>query len=312
MAQTFFPIDPVNKTPGAIAWQDVDCSANIPSGATGVILHYTHDYDADALYAFGLRKNGSTDNRIGDTGRYDHLWAMIGVDANRIFEVYLENLTYQRIYLVGYTMSGATFFTNAYDKSLSTYGAWTDIDCSTEAPSAIALIFEHDQGNNYNKTCGYRKNGSTDARQGIWARHSGFGQTWGCDANQIVEAYVSDSYCDTFLLGYITDGITTYTNAIDYSLGTINTWLDLTALPVTAVMGCFELASPSYDYRDGFRKNGSAENIVRNTNAKYQAIVECDANRLTQGYITNLDVDFWLVWYATAPPVGRSFGYIIG
>src|SRR5687767_12138048 len=52
-------ITPLEVTPGvAAAFTDVDASAQVPAGATGVILHISGVSGID----IGLRKNGSTDS----------------------------------------------------------------------------------------------------------------------------------------------------------------------------------------------------------------------------------------------------------
>jgi len=297
MAQTFYPITPVEVTPGtASAWTDVDVSAQVPSGATGVILHIVST-SAGTLYALGIRKNGSTDDRHPNLTNSAHLWAAIGIDGNRVFEAYIGSTTYIDIYLVGYTMSGVTFFTNAYDKSLGSTGAWTDINCATQAPSAIGLIFEGYATSYY--YVGFRKNGSTDDRTGINYR-----RLWmiiGCDTSQVCEGYISNTAYDFFLIGYITDGATFNTNATDVSLSTISQWLDLTALPATANMGFIEVhASGDTGYIYGLRKNGSTEDIRQRVANHYCGFVECDTNRIIEGYIENTIDDFFVVGYSIA------------
>lgn len=298
-SQTFYPIDPVEVTVDqASAWRDVDVSSYVPPGATGVVLHIVHA--ATGYHAFGLRKNGSSDNRITDTlWDMSHWWAAIGVDANRIFEAYSENLTAIDIYLVGYTMSGVTFFTNAYDKSLTGTGAWTDIDCATEAPGAIGLIFE--VNSTTASATGLRKNGSSDNRITNANRHACFGVIIGCDTSQICEGYIGDVAVDFFLVGYITDGCTFNINATNVSLGSTDSWIDLTALPTDAVMGFIEVSTTSVaNY--GLRKNGSAEEIYLDAKNHHWAFVECDASYIIEGKIAHTSVDFWLVGYATVPP----------
>ncbi|GAI04394.1 unnamed protein product, partial [marine sediment metagenome] len=116
---------------------------------------------------------------------------MIGVDGNRIFETYMDDVSNADIYIVGYTKSGVTFFTNAYDKSLEVSDEWTEIDCSTEAPSAIGLIWEVKQtGISANNDMGLRKNGSTDDRHSDVDRYNCFGAVIGCDASQICEGWI--------------------------------------------------------------------------------------------------------------------------
>jgi hypothetical protein len=299
MAQTFFPVTVVEVSPGtASAWTDVDVSAYVPSGATGVILHYVNT-SSTTTYALGLRKNGSTDARTQGLYYGAHCWAAIGIDASRIFEAYIGDTTYIDIYLVGYTMSGVTFFTNAYDKSLTATAAWTDISCVTEAPSAVGLIFEVVGTSASVYAMGFRKNGSTDNRTANAYYHDTFGVIIGCDASQICEGYIGNVAVDFFLVGYITDGCTFNTNATDVSLSTTATWLDLTALPATANMGFIEVnTATTYNY--GLRKNGSAENIYKYAALHPWAFVECDASQIIEGEIANVAVDFFVVGYATA------------
>lgn len=295
MAQTFYPIDPVEVTPEtANDWIEVDASAYVPAGATGVILHLVRA--GSPGYAIGLRKNGSTDDRT-QTMYYCHCWAAIGVDASRILEAYVGHITSVDIYLVGYTMSGVTFFTNAYDKSLANTANWYDIDCHTETPSAIGLIWEI-AGIATTTALGMRKNGSTDARIEYTYNHYTFGVIIGCDASQICEGYIGSTDLDFFLVGYITDGCTFNTNATDVSLSTTVTWLDLAALPATANMGFIEIR---YVSSYGLRKNGSAEEIYTYSYGHPWAFVECDASQLIEGKIGNVGVDFFVVGYSTVP-----------
>jgi len=297
MAQTFYPITPVEVTPGtASAWTDVDVSGSVPSGATGVILHCTNT-SADTDYAIGLRKNGSTDNRT-QTMRYtSHFWAMIGVDTSRIFEAYVGSTSYVNIYLAGYTINGVTFFTNAYDKSLSATGAWTDINCATQAPNAIGLIWEV-VGTATTYYFGFRKNGSTDTRTGELRHHRCFGAIIGCDTSQICEGYIESTDVDFFLVGYITDGTTFNLNATNVSLGSAGSWLDLSALPSNANMGFIEVVCTIY-YSFGLRKNGSSEEIYQDCAFHPWAIVECDTSYIIEGKIENTAVDFFVVGYST-------------
>ena len=315
MAQTFFPVTPVRCTPGtANDWIDVnldDYFSGLGSDVTGVIIHAVN-----TLYvlgeAFGLRKNGSTDNRIGTIALSSHCWAAIGVDSNHIFEAYVGNTTFVDIYIVGYTKTGVTFFTNAYDKSLSTTNTWTDIDCHVEAPGAIGLIFEI----NATSESGYpafalRKNGSTDNINNFVILHSNFGHIVGCDANQICEGWILDTILDFYLVGYITDGATFNTNAVALSLAGAGAWTDLAALPANSVMGFIEVASPlGIDYRYGLRKNGSSENIYQGARYHPCGFVECDASGIIEGEVADTKIKFYGIGQAwsIAPPTAVELG----
>lgn len=303
MAQTFYPITPVEVTPGSVNWQDVDVSAHIPEGATGVILHVVNT-SPSAAYALGLRKNGSSDNRTTSFTNTTHCWAMIGVDASRIFEAYVGQTTSQDIYLVGYTMSGVTFATNATDKSLGDTGSWEEIDCSTPAPDAIGLIFEITSAW---KQMGLRKNGSSDDRYKYTTNHNCFSAVIGCDDSQICEGKISSTDVDFWLVGYITDGVTFNLNATDLSLGTAVQWLDLTALPdESPAMAIIEVASTA-GYAYGLRKDGSEEDIYRHCWAHAWGIIEPDS-LIIEGKIQNLVMDFFLVGYATAVTITEKTG----
>ncbi|MBE9512491.1 MAG: hypothetical protein IMY77_00285 [Chloroflexi bacterium] len=296
MAQTFYPITPTEIVAGATKeWTPMDASGSIPADATGVILHVVCTYGSDRYV--GLRKNGSTDDRHYDFGEESHTWAMIGVDASRIFEAWVESTSSIDIYVVGYTMAGVTFATNATDKSLDDTGAWTDIDCSTPAPNAIGLIFEvYAHVNEF----GFRKNGSSDDRTFYANQHSCFSAIIGCDAGQICEGYIELINQDCWLTGYITEGATFNTNATDLSLGNTDEWLDLTALPdASPLMGIIEVTG-AWQLSYGLRKDDTAEDIYQHTYKHHWGVVECDASRVIEGKISDLDVDFFLVGYATA------------
>jgi len=295
MAQTFFPITPTEVTPStAGSWQDVDASGSVPAGATGVILHIVNNTAADSRY-IALRKNGSTDDRLEELAITSHFWAMIGVDANRVFEAYVQSTTEIDIYVVGYTTAGVTFKTNADNKSLGSTGSWTDIDCSTEAPNAIGLIFETCNTYWAGKEFGLRKNGSSDDRHGDV--NIG-GAVIGCDASQICEGYIEVTYVDFFLVGYITDGCTFNTNATDVSLGSAGSWLDLASLPSGAGMGIIEVLRGTSSESFGLRKDGSSEDLYYDTRHCW-GIVEA-ASLIIEGKIETTDVDFFVVGYSTA------------
>jgi hypothetical protein len=315
MAQSFYPITPVEVTPGtAGSWQEVNAATyGVPVGATGVLLHYVNKSSSLAM-SIGFRKNGSTDNRHDPIDTTGHAWAAIGIDANRIFEAWVGSATDVDVFLVGYTTSGVTFFTNAYDKtpSCSFPQAWEDIDCSSECPNAIGLIFEI-QGGDVLEGYGLRRKGSTDDITGSGKEHCQFAAIIGCDSNQVCQGILSaDVGLSFYLIGYITTGCVFNTNATDLSLGSTGSWLDLSALPSGAIMGFIEVKSAlTYDY--GLRKNGSSEDIYGDAARHPWGIVECDDNQLIEGKIGNTDLDFFLIGYAEETQhYDRSYTALLG
>lgn len=292
-------ITPVEISPGSTGWQDVDVSAYVPVGATGVILHCVNSSANNR--AFGLRKNGSTDNRTSNLQAVKHMWAAIGVDSNRILEINLANVTDIDVYLVGYYTSDAVFFTNATDKSLGSTGSWYDIDISgdTGAYTAIGAIFEiNGVASSYNY--GLRKNGSTDNRAAQYVvSHNCFGFVVGVDVSEICEGQIENVAVDFFLVGYILSGSTFNINATDVSLASINDWYDLSALPAGSIGGYIEIYSGGVGQSYGLRKNGSAENIYQSGKHPF-GIVECDASLIIEGKISLASMDFFLVGYINA------------
>ena len=292
---------PQSVAPASLSeWIDVDVSAIVPANATGVIIHaYNSNWTTD--YAIGYRKNGSTDDRYHKFAAANNMWFSIGIDANRVLEMWVSNTYYCYYYVVGWYTDDAVFFTNAINKTPATQNSWVDVDISSDtgADTAIGAIFEICPEDNISDW-GFRKNGSTDNRIGkSWRKASA---TIGVDANEICEAYDSSSVNFLYLNGYIKAGATFLTNATQYVVGGGNDagWRDLTALPTGAIGGYFELLS-SGDV--GLRKNGSSENLFAEPcgNTHGWAIVECDANRVIEGRI-QLDPDsdkIYLVGYPT-------------
>lgn len=304
MAATW--ITPIEVTPGtAVTWIDVDVSASVPAGATGVILHVANTYTS--ARAFGARKNGSTDART-QIHLQDHFWAVIGVDANRIFECYVQNTIQQDVYLVGYFTDDSVFFDNAIDKSLNATTTWTDIDISadTGGATAIAAYFEVIKTDANRVAFGLRKNGSTDAR--IGALRINNSHRWaviGVDGSEICEGYIETTVIDFFLVGYCMTLATLNTNAVDLSLGGIDAWTDLSALTIGATGGIIEAQNASDDsFYYGLRKNGSAEDIYMLVSEHAWGLVECDINRIIEGKISNTGVDFFEIGVFLAAAAG--------
>jgi len=184
------------------AWTNIDVSASAPD-AVGVIVEMVNK-DAGNNRRGNVRKDGSTDARINNIIINNHTWAIMGVSAVQILEGYAETADVD-FYLIGYVTSGATFATDATDKSLAGVGAWTDIDCSAQAPDATFLFFENVLGTGV--AYGYRQNGSTEALN----QEADSEKTYSivsCDGSQVVEGYIENVTNDFFLVGYATSGIT--------------------------------------------------------------------------------------------------------
>jgi len=300
MATFITPVDVTPSTSGA--WVDVDVSAYIPVGATGVILHIVNADSTTRVCA--CRKNGSTDTYLYTTPFNTHLWVSIGVDANRIFENYNGNVSYVKVWLVGYYGSEAVFFTNSVDKTPGSIDSWVDVDISSDtgADTAIgAILMASNSSGTVSTNFGCRKNGSTDARYNlIGTGYKELCAIIGVDNSEIFEAYIgSISDAHVHLIGYIKSGATFNINATDISLSTTGSWLDLAALPAGALGGIIEITqSGTSNY--GLRKNGSAEIISRANDRHSWGIIECDASGVIEGNISSTTIDFFLIGYFIA------------
>jgi len=287
--------DPQDISPSVFAaWTTVDLHEYIPSEASGVVLRIE---TGAAARTVGVRHGDSTDNRKGEVD--EMCWTMVGVNASQEIDIWMDSGT--QIWLVGFTASNFVFNTNADDISLGGAAAWTDIDVSALAPDAVGVIVEMFNTAAVNDSWGLRKNGSTDNRTDLSTFN---GIAWGiigCDSNQVVEGYVGALTTDFYLLGYVTDGATFATNATDKSIGVAGwTDIDCSAEAPGADYLIFEVVGGGISGNTyGFRKNGSAENIVEAVNAHMWVIVECDENQIVEGTSSNVAVGFFLVGYIT-------------
>ncbi|MBA7698483.1 hypothetical protein ES703_107160 [subsurface metagenome] len=275
-AQSFYPLaTPVELTkPAASSWGDIDVSAYVPVGATGVILHLVNTSAGGVGY--GLRKKGSTDDRhIKYLHQTCHIWAAIGIDENRKFQLWYQSDGNFKVFLVAYTGSGVVFFDNAYDKSIGATVVWTDVDCSDVCPSdAIGVILEVVNTDGVDQYCAFRKNGSGDDRYiGTYRsqveRSSRHWVMIGVDAGQKYETKISHVGLDAYLVGYITQGAVFLTNGVDISLVTPDVWTekDLSATCPSGIMAFLEMDTfASMTCKAGARKAGATEDILQGIN----------------------------------------------
>ena len=298
MGQCFHWISPVNCSPGVTgSFQDVDLDSYVGGlgpEVTGVLLRF-FNVDGGERY-IGWRKKGSTDNRPQFIELECSTFAAVGVDANHIFQVYIQTV-WQYCYIYAYTTTpGVEFFTNGVDKSLGAGYAWTDTDCSTEAPGAIGLIFETHSSEERN--WGFRKKGSTDNRTDYMHKKSGGSPIIGCNGSQVCQQYITNPATqDAYLSGYVTDLAIFHTNGLDRSLGVTGSYQDLAALPADAAGGFYEVMA-NLPYKYDLRKKGYGGSIYYDVARHLWAPIECDNNKLVQGQIENVGVDFFEMGYA--------------
>ena len=287
----FNPVTKVDITPIITDdWVTIDLSAYIPPNATGVTIHCDNILGGNR--AIGLRHNASTDNRFHTF--QGHFWGFTGVDANKWIEVYVADGI--EIYLVGYFGSGATFFTNAFDKSRGSTG-WGTIDLSVECPNATAIIVEIVDA--LFVPMALRKNGSTDIFFGYVGKHK-----WAivpCDSGQIIDTYIGNLSTDFFIVGYITDGATFFTNAFSHKVAVANVYedLDLSVECPGANMILVEACiTTGIITTYAIRKKGVIEDDYKTNRAHAWSLVECNSNQIIEIKATRTDDFFRIIGYS--------------
>lgn len=190
---------------GDETYQTVDISAYVPAGTEVALLHL-----GDATnYKYSIRHPDSTDDRYATTTLPLHRWVAVGL-KNRQFQIKSDGVN---VALIGYIKGGVTWKTNADTKNLSTTGAWTELDLSTECPGAKLIIVEASFSTL--KDLGFRKHGSTDNLHADPERAMAFVP---CDGSQHID-YYTEVERTLYIVGYVTEHIATRTNAYNLSVG---------------------------------------------------------------------------------------------
>jgi hypothetical protein len=194
---TFFS-EAVDKSPATRgSWQDVDCSVLAPNAVALIFEYLSTDVR-------GLRKNGSTDNRTGGTGSYQHDIGLgfVGCDENKICEAYISAGSSNSLWLIGYVASSDTTLTmdtNGTAVTLPTAETYGDL----EALPASAQMGVYEFTGSALRYFSIRKKGSTFESYACRSLRSTFIIQGNVD--RLVEAKVSSlSGSSLYLLGYTT------------------------------------------------------------------------------------------------------------
>ncbi len=274
-APSFSCVEPQQFRPGvAMTWGDFDLSKLVPDGATGAIFHLINN-DVGQERLFGLRKKDSIDNYTGCLKRNSHSWAIVGLDENKKCQGFCEETATADFLLIGYTGQNFTFFPNGYNIEPASKTTWVDTDLSSYCPGAIGAIIEFATHSDDQDMFGARKHGSTDDR------HGGGHHTWmvvGLDANQHIDLYDEDwpTGTDAFnLIGYITAGVTFYTNADDIAPAADGAYhsVSLAGFLANPIIAFIELDSSALAEDWAIRKNWAQGEIYCDCNNHNFAIV---------------------------------------
>ena len=218
-------------SPGLSGWRTVNVSAWVPVGATGVILQDVNT--AGDRYEYGVRHMDCnlTWMLTEQSSRHESLgWHMVGLDANREFELYHENSSL-KTYLLGYTMEGVTFFVDAIDM-LVTAGGWQDVNVGlhTGTDTAIGAIFVVMDTTRTDYLVGLEMKGSTDFIYNDKDKGDCDVALIGLDENQFAQTRIENNAVHIYLIGYVTSGAVFFENAVLKDTSTIGDYapMDIT------------------------------------------------------------------------------------
>ncbi|MFN8760227.1 MAG: hypothetical protein ACK5XA_15635 [Tagaea sp.] len=269
------------------SWQDVDVSALVPAGATGVILRVLNT-SAIAPSAVGWRKKGSTDNRTGTLYVLSQTQAHVGVDGSRVLQLY-RGATDIQFSLEGHWGSEAVFFDNAVSKTPGGGYSWTaaSIASDTGADTAIAAFVEF-----AGTWAALRKTGSSDSRSGGINAHAG--GMIGVNGSESFDYQTEGGSNPVFVLGYLKSGATIATNGTDRSTATTGSYQDVAAFASGNVAALYEMASTGSG-AIALRKKGDAGDLNYTPGGANIGwfVIEGDASRIVQQKIAATDSDLW-------------------
>ncbi len=280
----------------------------IPSTATGVILRFQNKVDHRNIGARSSDDNTSA--RITDLyGGSSLANAYVKLNSDHKIDVYVEAITSQEVWVVGYFEGEAEFFTyaNQYTFNAASTNTWHEIDLSSylDSDAVFAIIETHGVAFSY----GYNfcnPNGDSDARTSTYGQHD-----WlivPCDS-QKVRLWSESASRDFTLVGQITSNASVYTSGTSVSLGTTGSYaeVDLSAgstltVPANAVFAVVEIYSSSALRKWGVQRDGETsytdiygDTIKGGCFALFPVIDSSDTNNETcEAKIEDTGVDFYI------------------
>lgn len=218
---TFFT-NRVQKTIGFLnSWRDVNISADTGvDTAIGAIFTVTND--SFGQNQFGLRKKGSSDDRVRELDSKGSTLGLVGVDASEVAEFQVDDSDVD-LFLVGYVTHGAVFFTNGVNKSTSNTGSYQNVDITSDVASRAngAFLEIYNSGGAKHRTA-LRRNGASND---LYRDHMHGFAAVGIDAGDVFQQKIESTSMDLYLMGYSLDPKVNYRSiggALDYTAGSVS------------------------------------------------------------------------------------------
>ena len=285
------------------SYQTIDLSSYLPAGSSGAIIE-VHNTDPSVDYMSFIRHPDSTDDFYDDIYRDSHHYVYVGVNSSLMIKGKIEHVNID-YYLIGYTGSEVTFFEDAIDYSTATTGSYVETDASAVIPSGStgAILLINSTGvHNF----AIRHPDSTDDFYPNRARLHPYYALTGINDDRAFEQKIDSADVDVYVIGYTKDPITFNVNWGDVSLAPTWSWegIDVTAetsADANNVIIFIKSVSSSV-YRMGtVRADGSTD--AREIDSDIDVFgclwagVELNSTQGFEGYIENLDVNFYVVAY---------------
>src|SRR5574343_197947 len=148
------------QTPAGTGWRDLTLSSIPDDAVFGVLL--ANNNNNGTAYQMDFRDDGSADEDLHDIGASCQSHYFIPV-TSKVGEVYSEDLTYQKYYLVGWLADGWNKISPPAAVTLSSVSAWEEADLSALLPAnATIALFDIVNGDSADKIAAYRSPASSE------------------------------------------------------------------------------------------------------------------------------------------------------
>lgn len=202
-------VDLANNDQGA--WTEDDITA-ITNANADIALIYIEG-EAGATKEWGLRASSGAQDIKYDCLSHQWNFGVVPLDSEQKYDYYNEDLDLDFL-LIGYGRDVSGYVSPKPDKEPSAAGVWEDIDCSSEASGAQALVFE--LGSAAARDYSIIHPSDIDSTYEEYYNHA-FVITF-CDDSATVQAKVSDiAASEFFLTAWIDTGLYRIPQAITYS-----------------------------------------------------------------------------------------------
>lgn len=232
----FEKLDTYYKVNTKGTWVEVDLSAVVPGDAAAAI--FTIDAYDDTHIAFGMRKPGNTDSLSNFINRGQCTYGIVGLVEQK-FEIAIASTgagLFTHPYVTGYITDDICTMLTTYQKITTPNATWqtcTVTDYSIPSGVSAVILQYVDPTGNKASTLDYRLSGSSDDLTSKFDyEHNWMIVGVSSNAFEYKDVGFGGFFPDVYIIGYITLGVTYFTDMVDITPGTLDAYteVDLNAL----------------------------------------------------------------------------------